>query len=92
MKVTTSVNFKKAAAGDKETTNGKTVAVKPVVYMPSNPKAVKRGFLKMFVDFVVKRGSASAEDLVKGIRRSAGREQENHQGACDALHHLVQCP
>lgn len=67
-----SVDFKKAAAGDNEVDKGttktraaKSAAVKPTVYVPQNPKGVKRGFVKMFVDSVVKRGSANADDLVK---------------------------
>ena len=74
MKAKTSVDFKKAAAGDKEPADRKTGPVKPVLYIPSNPKAVKRGFVKMFVDFVVKRGSASADDLVKEF---VGRQVAN---------------
>ena len=82
MKAKTSVDFKKAAAGDKEPADRKTGPVKPVLYIPSNPKAVKRGFVKMFVDFVVKRGSASADDLVKE-RRSAGRQtRRSRKSAC----------
>ena len=74
MKTKVSGDFKKAAAGDKEPTDGKTGTVKPVVYRPSNPKVVKRGFVKMFVDFIVKRGSATTDDLVNEF---VGRQVAN---------------
>ncbi len=74
MKAKTSVDFKKAAAGDKEPIDGKTGPIKLAVCIPSNPKAVKRGFVKMFVDFVMKRGSATTDDLVKEF---VGRQVAN---------------
>jgi len=79
--MTRSVDVKKGTAGDKELENGdtktravKSAVVKSTVYVPKNPKNVKRGFVKMFVDFVVKRGTASADDLVKEF---AGRQVAN---------------
>jgi len=61
-------DFKKAAAGDKPEPNGNGKAAKaPVAKIqtltPANTKRVKRGFLKIFVDFVVKRGSVTTDDL-----------------------------
>ena len=61
-------DFKKAAAGDKPEPNGNGKAVKaPVVKIqtltPADRKRVKRGFVKLFVDFVVKQGSATTDDL-----------------------------
>ena len=67
-KGTKTADFKKAAAGDKPEPNGNGKATKaPVVKIqtltPADTKRVKRGFVKMFVDFVVKRGSATTDDL-----------------------------
>ncbi len=61
-------DFKKAAAGDKPEPNGNGKAAKaPVVKIktltPADTKRVKRGFVKVFVDFLVKRGSATTDDL-----------------------------
>jgi len=67
-KGTKAADFKKAAAGDKPEPNGNGKAAKaPVAKIqtltPADTKRVKRGFVKMFVDFVVKRGSATTDDL-----------------------------
>ncbi len=67
---------KKAAAGDKPepNSNGKAENIKAVkiqTLTPANTKLVKRGFVKMFVDFVVKRGSVTTEDLAAEF---AGRQ------------------
>ena len=61
-------DFKKAAAGDKQEPNGngkaaKTPVVKIQTLTPADTKRVKRGFVQMFVAFVVKRGSATTDDL-----------------------------
>ena len=40
---------------------------------PANTKLVKRGFVKMFVDFAVKRGSVTTDDLAAEF---AGRQVE----------------
>jgi hypothetical protein len=72
------VDVKKAAAGDKAEPNGngraeKAKAVKIQALAPANIKLVKRGFVKMFVDFVVKRGSVTTDDLAAEF---AGRQVE----------------
>jgi len=72
------VDVKKAAAGDKPEPNGngkaeKAKVVKTQSFAPANTKLVKRGFVKMFVDFVVKRGSVTTEDLAAEF---AGRQVE----------------
>ena len=72
------VDVKKAAAGDRQETNGKgkaenIKAVKIQTLTPANTKLVKRGFVKMFVDFVVKRGSVTTDDLAAEF---AGRQVE----------------
>jgi hypothetical protein len=72
------VDVKKAAAGDKPEPNGNGKAVKSSVskvqtLTPADTKLVKRGFVKMFVDFVVKRGSVTTEDLAAEF---AGRQVE----------------
>ena len=71
------VDVKKAAAGDKSETNGNGKSEKPKAairtFTPANTKLVKRGFVKMFVDFVVKRGSATTDDLATEF---AGRQVE----------------
>ena len=72
------VDVKKAAAGDKSEPNGNGKAetakvVKIQTLTPANTKLVKRGFVKMFVDFVVKRGSVTTEDLAAEF---AGRQVE----------------
>ena len=77
-KGTTAGDFKKAAAGDKSEPNGngkteKTKVVKLQTLTPANTKLVKRGFVKMFVDFVVKRGSVTTDDLAAEF---AGRQVE----------------
>ena len=70
------VDVKKAAAGDKSEPNGsgkaeKAKVVKLQTLTPANTKLVKRGFVKMFVDFVVKRGSVTTDDLAAEF---AGRQ------------------
>jgi hypothetical protein len=71
------VDVKKAAAGDKAEPNGngkeKSKVVKIQTFTPANTKLVKRGFVKMFVDFVVKRGSVTTDDLAAEF---AGRQVE----------------
>jgi hypothetical protein len=72
------VDVKKAAAGDKSESNGngkaeKVKVVKLQTLTPANTKLVKRGFVKMFADFVVKRGSVTTEDLAEEF---AGRQVE----------------
>ena len=72
------VDVKKAAAGDKSEPNGngkaqKAKVVKLQTLTPANTKLVKRGFVKMFVDFVVKRGSVTTDDLAAEF---AGRQVE----------------
>jgi hypothetical protein len=72
------VDVKKAAAGDKSepNSNGKAETAKVVkiqTLTPANTKLVKRGFVKMFVDFVVKRGSVTTDDLAAEF---AGRQVE----------------
>jgi hypothetical protein len=72
------VDVKKAAAGDKAEPNGngkveKAKAVKIQTLTPADTKLVKRGFVKMFVDFVVKRGSVTTDDLAEEF---AGRQVE----------------
>jgi len=72
------VDVKKAAASDKPEPNGrgkaeKTKAVKVQMLAPADTKLVKRGFVKMFVDFVVKRGSVTTDDLAAEF---AGRQVE----------------
>jgi hypothetical protein len=72
------VDVKKAAAGDKPELNGngkaeKTKAVKIQTLTPANTKLVKRGFVKMFVDFVMKRGSVTTDVLAAEF---AGRQVE----------------
>ena len=72
------VDVKKAAAGDKAEPNGnakvgKAKVVKTQTLAPANTKLVKRGFVKMFVDFVVKRGSVTTDDLAAEF---AGRQVE----------------
>ena len=72
------VDVKKAAAGDKPEPNGtgkskKAKDVKIQTLTPANTKLVKRGFVKMFVDFVVKRGSVTTDDLAAEF---AGRQVE----------------
>ena len=67
-KGTKAADFKKAAAGDKPEPNdngknAKAPVVKIQTFTPADAKRVKRGFVKMFVDFVVKRGSATTEVL-----------------------------
>ena len=71
-------DFKKAAAGDKPEPNGNGKAAKASVakihtFTPADTKRVKRGFVKMFVDFVVKRGSVTTDDLAAEF---AGRQVE----------------
>lgn len=71
------VDVKKAAA-DKPETNGsgrseKAKHEKIQTFIPANTKLVKRGFVKMFVDFVVKRGSVTTDDLAAEF---AGRQAE----------------
>ena len=72
------VDMKKAAAGDNPEPNGngkseKAKDVKIQTLTPANTKLVKRGFVKMFVDFVVKRGSVTTDDLAAEF---AGRQVE----------------
>ena len=71
------VDVKKAAAGDKAEPNGNGKVEKSKVviqtFTPANTKLVKRGFVKMFVDFVVKRGAATTDDLATEF---AGRQVE----------------
>src|ERR1700733_12678454 len=72
------VDGKKAAAGDKPEPNSngkveKAQDVKIQTLTPANTKLVKRGFVKMFVDFVVKRGSVTTDDLAAEF---AGRQVE----------------
>jgi hypothetical protein len=72
------VDVKKAAVGDKSEPNGngkpeKAKVVKTQTLTPANTKLVKRGFVKMFVDFVVKRGSVTIDDLAAEF---AGRQVE----------------
>ena len=72
------VDVKKAAAGDKPEPNGngkaeKAKVVKIQTLTPANTKLVKRGFVKMFVDFVVKRGSVTTDELAAEF---AGRQVE----------------
>jgi hypothetical protein len=72
------VDVKKAAAGDKSEPNGNgkvetAKVVKIQTLTPANTKLVKRGFVKMFVDFVVKRGSVTTDDLAAEF---AGRQVE----------------
>ena len=72
------VDVKKAAAGDRQETNGngkaeKIKAVKIQTLTPANTKLVKRGFVKMFVDFVMQRGSVTTDDLAAEF---AGRQIE----------------
>src|SRR5271170_6489037 len=72
------VDVKEAAAGEKPEPNGngkaeKTKAVKIQTLTPANTKLVKRGFIKMFVDFVVKRGSVTNDVLAAEF---AGRQVE----------------
>jgi hypothetical protein len=72
------VDVKKAAAGDKSEPSGngkveKSKVVKIQTFTPANAKLVKRGFVRMFVDFVVKRGSATTDDLATEF---AGRQVE----------------
>jgi hypothetical protein len=72
------VDVKKAAAGDRQEPNGsgkaeKIKAVKIQTLTPANTKLVKRGFVKMFADFVVKRGSVTTDDLAAEF---AGRQVE----------------
>lgn len=66
-KAAKAVDFKSAAAGDKPE-NGKAEkkakAPKVQTFTPADTKAVKRGFVAMFVAFVVKKGSATTEELV----------------------------
>ena len=69
--------MKKAATGDNPERNGnwtseKAKDVKIQTFTPAKTKLVKRGFVKMFVDFVVKRGSATTDDLAAEF---AGRER-----------------
>jgi hypothetical protein len=75
------VDVKKAAAGDKPEPNGNGKAEKAKVVniqmlTPANTKLVKRGFVKMFVDFVVKRGSVTTDDLAAefGGRQVEGKK------------------
>jgi len=75
------VDGKKAAAGDKPepSSNGKTEKTKFVkiqTLAPANTKLVKRGFVKMFVDFVVKSGSVTTEGLAAEF---AGRQVEGRK-------------
>jgi hypothetical protein len=73
------VDVKKAAAGDKPEPNGKSENAKDVkiqTLTPANTKLVKRGFVKMFVDFVVKRGSVTTDDLAAEF---AGRQVEGNK-------------
>jgi len=77
-KGTKAADFKKAAAGDKPEPNGngksqKAKAEKIQTLTPANTKLVRRGFVKMFVDFVVKRGSVTTDDLAAEF---AGRQVE----------------
>ena len=67
------VDVKKAAAGDKSEPNGNGKVVNIQTLTPANTKLVKRGFVKMFVDFVVKRGSVTTDDLAAEF---AGRQVE----------------
>jgi hypothetical protein len=72
------VDVKKAAAGDRQEPNGngkaeKIKAAKIQTLTPANTKLVKRGFVKMFADFVVKRGSVTTADLAAEF---AGRQVE----------------
>jgi hypothetical protein len=72
------VDVKKAAASDKPEPSGNGKAEKAKVLKiqtltPANTKLVKRGFVKMFVDFVLKRGSATTADLAAEF---AGRQVE----------------
>ena len=71
------IDVKKAATGDNPERNGnwtseKAKDVKIQTFTPAKTKLVKRGFVKMFVDFVVKRGSATTDDLAAEF---AGRER-----------------
>ncbi len=71
-------DFKKAAAGDKPEPNGNGKAAKGAVakiqtLTPADTKLVKRGFVKMFADFVVKRGSATTDELASEF---VGRQVE----------------
>jgi len=72
------VDVKKAAAGEKSEPNGNgkaegSKAVKIQTLTPANTKLVRRGFVKMFVDFVVKRGSVTTDDLAAEF---SGRQVE----------------
>jgi hypothetical protein len=65
-------DFKKAAAGDKEDSKNGTGKPKkaetkkdaPAVYVAADTKKVKRGFVLQFVNFVARKGSATADDLI----------------------------
>ena len=80
------VDVKKAAAGDRQEPNGsgkaeKIKAVKIQTLTPANTKLVKRGFVKMFADFVVKRGSVTTDDLAAEFAGRQVEGQEDHQAA-----------
>jgi hypothetical protein len=72
------VDVKKAAVSDKPESNGnrksqKAKDVKIQTLTPANTKLMKRGFVNMFVDFVVKRGSVTTDVLAAEF---AGRQVE----------------
>jgi hypothetical protein len=75
------VDAKKAAAGDKPEPNStgkaaKSKVVKIQTLTPANTKLVKRGFVKMFVDVVVKRGSVTTDALATEF---AGRQVDGNK-------------
>ncbi|MGC2173380.1 MAG: hypothetical protein WA555_10305 [Candidatus Sulfotelmatobacter sp.] len=82
---------KKAAANDKENGNGKatTKRSKPTEdakYVVGSIETVRRGFLKLFVEFIQKKGSVSAEQLVAEFQ---GRSVEGKKITAERCHRYL---
>jgi hypothetical protein len=84
-------NGKKLAANDKPNGNDKKVTKrsKPAddaKYVVGSVETVKRGFLKLFVDYIAKKGSVNAEQLVAEF---AGRSVEGKKISAERCHRYL---
>jgi hypothetical protein len=80
---------KKAAANDKENGNGKATTKRPAEdarYVLGSIETVRRGFLKLFVEFIQKKGSVSAEQLVAEFQ---GRSVEGKKITAERCHRYL---
>lgn len=86
------LDVKQRAANDKEDGNGKTKAAKrskpaeDAKYVLGATGTVRRGFLKLFVDFIEKKGTVSAEQLVAEFQ---GRSVEGKKITAERCHRYL---